>query len=138
MTGRSPPILNTDKVVIGFRVEADEEECKSEDVTDAEDIDEAIVVDIIDNHFFDRCVNADTVTNDNDFSNDGRRTSHAVFCSSTSEKKPRVVAIIGEWSCNKCTYQHRDPAQICIMCNVNHDDKDKADEKPSYSSSSSA
>ena len=51
MTGRTPPILNTDKVVIGFRVEAGEEECNSEDVTDAEDIDEAIVVDIIDNHF---------------------------------------------------------------------------------------
>jgi hypothetical protein len=74
----------------------------------------------------------------NDFSNDGRRTSHAVLCSLTSEKKPRAIAIIGEWSCDKCTYRHRYHAQICIMCNANRDDKVKDGEKPSYSTSSSS
>jgi hypothetical protein len=130
---------HTNKVIIGFRVEADKDESKSEDVNDTEDIDEAIDADVVDNHFFDYCVNTDTVTNDIDFSNDRRRTSRAVFCSSsTSEKKRRVVAIIGRWSCDKCTYQHRYPAQICVTCNTNRDDKDIDGKKPSYSSSSSA
>jgi hypothetical protein len=98
---------HTDKVVIGFGVEADTDECKSEDVNDAEDINEAIDADVVNNHFFYHCVEADTVTNDNDFSNDGRRTSRTVFCSSsTSKKKRRVIAIIEGWSCDKCTYQH--------------------------------
>ena len=71
---------------------------------------------------------------------DGRRTSCAVFCSlSTSEKKRRVIAIIEGWSCDKCTYQHRYPTQICAMCNVNCNDEDKdGSATGAYSSSSSA
>ena len=71
---------------------------------------------------------------------DGRRTSCAVFCSSsTSEKKRRVIAIIEGWSCDKCTYQHRYPAHICAMCNVNRNDEDKdGNATGAYSSSSSA
>jgi hypothetical protein len=72
--------------------------------------------------------------------NNGRRTSCAVFCSlSTSEKKRRVIAIIEGWSCDKCTYQHRYPAQICAMCNTNCNDEDKdGNATGAYSSSSSA
>ena len=104
---------NTDNVVIGFGVEADENEWESEDGNDAEDIDKAINADTVDNHFFDRCVDTDSVTNDNDFSDDGRRTSHVVFySSSTTEKKHRVIAIIENWSCDKCTYQHMYHAQL--------------------------
>ncbi len=112
---------HTDKVVIGLVVKSDEDECESEDVNDAEDINEAIDADAVDNqHFIDRCVNADTVTNDNNFSDDGRRTSRAVFCSSsTSKKKRRVIVIIKGWSCYKCTCQHRYLAQICAMCHAN-------------------
>ena len=71
---------------------------------------------------------------------DGRRTSCAVFCSSsTSEKKRRVIAIIEGWSCDKCTYQHRYPAHLCAMCNVNRNDEDKdGNATGAYSSSSSA
>jgi len=70
---------------------------------------------------------------------DGRRTSCAVFCSlSTSEKKRRVIAIIEGWSCDKCTYQHRYPAQICAMCNANRNDEDKAGNATGASSSSSS
>ena len=127
---------HTDKVVIGFRVKADEDECNSEDVNDVEDIDKAIDTDVVNNPFFDRGINADTVTNDNDFSD----TSHAVFfSSSTSEKKRRVIAIIGGWTCDKCTYQHKYPAQICVMCNANRNDEDKdGNATGGYSSSSSS
>jgi hypothetical protein len=127
---------HTDKVVIGFRVKADEDECNSEDVNDVEDIDKAIDTDVVNNPFFDRGINADTVTNDNDFSD----TSHAVFfSSSTSEKKRRVIAIIGGWTCDKCTYQHKYPTQICVMCNVNRNDEDKdGNATGGYSSSSSS
>ena len=112
---------HTDKAVIGFGVEADEDECKSEDVNDTDDIDEAIDADVVNNHFFDRCVHADTVTNDNDFSNNGRRMSRTVFCSSsTFEKKCRVIPIIKGWSCDKCTYQHRYPAQFCAFSSYRH------------------
>ena len=84
---------HTDKVVIGFGVKAGEVECESEDDNDAEDIDMAI--------------DAEDV-NDNDFSDNGRRMSCAVFCSSlTSEKKRRAIAINEGWTCDKCTYQHR-------------------------------
>ena len=125
-------------VVLGFKVEADKDECESGDNNDAEDIDEAIDADAVDTHFFDRCVNADAVTNDKDFSDNGRRTSSAVFCSlSTSENKNRVMIIEG-WSCDKCTYQHSYPAQICAMCNANCDNEDKDGKTPYYSSSSSA
>jgi hypothetical protein len=47
---------HTNKVVIGFGVEADEDKCKSEDVNDAENIGKAIDADVVNNHFFDRCV----------------------------------------------------------------------------------
>ena len=115
---------HTNKVVIGFGVEADEDEWESEDVNDTEDIDKAIDVDIVDNPFFGHCIDADTVTNDK--ANNGRRMSHAVFCSlSTFEKKRKVIAIIGGWSCDKCTYQHRYPAQICVMCIANCNDEVK-------------
>jgi hypothetical protein len=84
---------HTDKVIIGFGVKAGEDECESEDDNNAEDIDMAI--------------DAEDV-NDNDFSDNGRRMSCAVFCSSlTSEKKCRAIAIIEGWTCDKCTYQHR-------------------------------
>jgi hypothetical protein len=107
---------HTDKVVIGFGVKAGEDECESEDDNDAEDIDMAIDAEAVDNHFFDHCVNADTVTNDNDFSDNGRRMSCAFFCSSsTSEKKRRAIAIIEGWTCDKCTYQHRYHTQQCAM-----------------------
>ena len=33
--------------------------------------------------------------------------------------------LVEGWSCNKCTYQHRYPAQICTMCNANRNDEDK-------------
>ena len=137
---------HTDNVVIGFRVEADKNECESEDGNDAEDIDKAINADTVDNHFFDRCVcvDADSVTNDNDFSDDGRRTSHVVFfSSSTTEKKSRVIAIIKNWSCDKCSYQHMYHAQLCTMCNTNCDNEEEDGDvtmatKGAYSSSSSA
>ena len=136
---------HTDNVVIGFRVKADENECESEDGNYAEDIDEAINADTVDNHFFDRCVcvDADSVTNDKDFSNDGRRTSHVVFfSSSTTEKKRRVIAIIENWSCDKCSYQHMYHAQLCTMCNTNRDNEEEDGDvtmatKGAYSSSSS-
>ncbi len=107
---------HTDEVVIGFRVDADEDECDSDDDDDAEDIGEAIDADAVDTRFFDRGVDADTATNDNDFSDEyagamdhgdaveddesddaessalGRRTTRAAFrSSSTSEKKRRVI-----------------------------------------------
>jgi hypothetical protein len=135
---------HTDSVVIGFGVEAVENKCESEDGNDAEDIDDAIDADTVDNHFFDRCVDADSVTNDNDFSDDGRRTSHMVFCSSsTTEKKRRVIAIIKNWSCDKCTYQHMYHTQLWAMCNANCNDKEEDGNatmatKGAYSSSSSA
>jgi hypothetical protein len=109
---------HTDKVVIGFGVKAeDEDECESEYDNDAEDNDKAIDEDAFANHFFDHCVNADTVTNDNDFSDNGRRTSCAVFCSLlTSEKKRR--AIVEGWTCDKCIYQHRYHTQQCAMATM--------------------
>jgi len=125
-------------VVIGFRVEADKDKCKSGDNNDAEDIDEAIDADAVDNHFFDLCVNADAVTNDEDFSNNGRRTSSAVFCSlSTSEKKKQGDDHQG-MELQQMHLPHSYPAQICAMCNANCDNKDKDGKTPYSSSSSSA
>jgi hypothetical protein len=50
-----------------------------------------------------------------------------------------VIAIIEGWSCDKCTYQHRYPAQICAMCNTNRNDEDKdGNATGAYTFSSSA
>ena len=49
-----------------------------------------------------------------------------------------MIAIIKGWSCDKCTYQHRYPAQICAMCNANRNNEDKdGNATGAYSSSSS-
>ena len=58
------------------------------------------------------------------FPNDNNATKGAYFSSSSSTR--RVITIIEGWSCDKCTYQHRYPTQICAMCyaNCNNEDKD--------------
>jgi hypothetical protein len=57
------------------------------------------------------------------FPNNNNATKSAYFSSSSSTR--RVIAIIEGWSCDKCTYQHSYPAQICAMCNANCKDEDK-------------
>ena len=57
---------------------------------------------------------------------------------SHQQKKRKEIVIFEGWSCDKCTYKHRYPAQICAMCNANRIDEDNDGNETGASSSSSA